>query len=112
MLSVPGYWSALRPRRRTAMVAAYGAARNKRIYQAGARLRGTIGLVRPRMPQVTAKEFEQLPLRVHTLMAGVALHDVWSVDLPRWRAGITLDDFLRTANNCLFTPSSLVRMLL
>jgi len=42
----------------------------------------------------------------------VPVHDVWFVDLPRWRAGVTLDDFLRTASNCLFTPSSLVRMLL
>ena len=64
------------------------------------------------MPQVSIQEFERLPLRVHTFLAGVPLHDVWSVDLPRWRAGVTLDDFLRTASNCLFTPSSLVRMLL
>jgi hypothetical protein len=64
------------------------------------------------MPQVSIQEFERLPLRVHTFLAGVPLHDVWCVDLPRWRAGVTLDDFLRTANNCLFTPSPLVRMLL
>jgi hypothetical protein len=64
------------------------------------------------MPQVSIQEFERLPLRVHTFLAGVPLHDVWSVDLPRWRAGVTLDDFLRTASNCLFTPSSFVRMLL
>jgi Protein of unknown function (DUF2867) len=64
------------------------------------------------MPQVSIQEFERLPLRVHTFLAGVPLHDVWFVDLPRWRAGVTLDDFLRTASNCLFTPSSLVRMLL
>ncbi|PYL79420.1 MAG: hypothetical protein DMF27_00920 [Verrucomicrobia bacterium] len=64
------------------------------------------------MPKVSTQEFERLPLRVHTFLAGVPLHDVWFVDLPRWRAGVTLDDFLRTANNCLFTPSSLVRMLL
>jgi hypothetical protein len=64
------------------------------------------------MPQVAIQEFERLPLRVHTFLAGVPLHDVWFVDLPRWRAGVTLDDFLRTASNCLFTPSSLVRMLL
>jgi len=76
------------------------------------------------MPQVSTQEFERLPLRVHTLLAGVPLHDVWFVDLPRWRAGVTLDDFLRTAGNCtfdtcgcsnssaLFTPSPLVRMLL
>jgi hypothetical protein len=64
------------------------------------------------MPQVSNQEFERLPLRVHTFLAGVPLHDVWSVDLPRWRGGVTLDDFLRTASNCLFTPSRLVRMLL
>jgi Protein of unknown function (DUF2867) len=64
------------------------------------------------MPQLTAQEFERLPLRVHTFLAEVPLHDVWFVDLPRWRAGVTLDDFLRSASNCLFTPSSLVRTLL
>jgi len=51
------------------------------------------------MPRVSTQEFERLPLRVHTFLAGVPLHDVWSVDLPRWRAGVTLDEFLRTANN-------------
>jgi Protein of unknown function (DUF2867) len=64
------------------------------------------------MPQLATQEFERLPLRVHTFLAGVPLHDVWFVDLPRWRAGVTLDDFLRTATTCLFTPSSLVRTLL
>jgi hypothetical protein len=76
------------------------------------------------MPRVSTQEFERLPLRVHTFLAGVPLHDVWLVDLPRWRAGVTLDEFLRTENNCkldacscskassLFTPSPLVRILL
>ncbi len=76
------------------------------------------------MPQVSTKEFKRLQLRVHTFLAGVPLHDVWSVDLPRWRAGVTLDEFLRTTNHykvdtcgcskssSLFTPSPLVRMLL
>src|SRR5947208_16784228 len=64
------------------------------------------------MQQVSTQEFERLPLRVHTFLAGERLHDAWSIDLPRWRAGVTLDDFLRTASNCLFTPSRLVRMLL
>lgn len=64
------------------------------------------------MPQVSTQEFEGLPLRVHTFLTGVPLHDVWSVELPHCRAGVTLDDFLRTTSNCLFTPSSLVRMLL
>ena len=64
------------------------------------------------MAQVLPQEFERLPLRVHTFLAGVPLHDIWSVDLPRWRAGLTLDEFFRTASNCLFTSSRLVRMLL
>src|SRR5882762_8643158 len=76
------------------------------------------------MPRVSTQEFERLPLRVHTFLAGVPLHDVWSIDLPRWRAGVTLDEFLRTGNNgeldrcacskssSLFTPSTVVRMLL
>src|SRR5260370_35485505 len=76
------------------------------------------------MPQVSTQEYEQLPLRVHTFLAGVPLHDVWSIDLPRWRDGVTLDEFLRTTSkgklhtcccsksSSLFTPSLLVRMLL
>ncbi len=76
------------------------------------------------MPQVSTQEFERLPLRVHAFLTGVPLHDVWSIDLPRWRSGVTLDEFLRTAANCeldacgcsesssLFTRSLLVRILL
>ncbi len=64
------------------------------------------------MPQVTAQELERLPLRAHKLLAGVPLHDVWSVDLSRWQHGVSLDDFLRSGGNCLVTPSRLVRMLL
>lgn len=47
------------------------------------------------MPQVSTQEFERLPLRVHAFLAGVPLHDVWAVDLPRTRPGITLDQFLQ-----------------
>ena len=50
------------------------------------------------MPQISAQEFERLPLRVHSFLAGVPLHDVWAVDLPRIRPGITLNEFLRTAS--------------
>jgi len=76
------------------------------------------------MPQVSTQEFERLPLRVHSFLAGVPLHDVWSIDLPRWRAGVTLGDFLQTKSNdkldrcgcskssSVFTPSPLVRTLL
>ena len=64
------------------------------------------------MPQISMQEFERLPLRVHDFLAGVPLHDVWAVDLPRARSGITLDEFLRTASACPFTPTPLVRALL
>jgi hypothetical protein len=64
------------------------------------------------MPQISTREFERLPLRVHTFLAGVPLHDVWAVDLPRTRSGITLDEFLRTASACLLAPPPVVRALL
>ena len=76
------------------------------------------------MPQVSTQEFERLPLRVHTFLEGVPLHDVWFVDLPHWRAGVTLDDFLQrtsdgkldrcgcSRSSSLFTSSPLVRLLL
>ena len=64
------------------------------------------------MPQISTQEFERLPLRVHDFLAGIPLHDVWAIDLPRARSGITLDEFLRTTSACSFKPSSLVRALL
>jgi uncharacterized protein DUF2867 len=64
------------------------------------------------MPQIPTQEFERLPLRVHEFLAGVPLHDVWAVDLPRMRSGITLDEFLRAAGALPFTPSRVVRALL
>ncbi len=64
------------------------------------------------MPQIPTQEFERLPLRVHDFLAGVPLHDVWAVDLPRMRSGITLDEFVRAAGALPFTPSPVVRALL
>ena len=64
------------------------------------------------MPQISREEFERLPLRVHDFLAGVPLHDVWVVDLPRARSGITLDKFLQTASACPFTLPPLVHALL
>jgi hypothetical protein len=64
------------------------------------------------MPQISRQEFERLPLRVHGFLAGVPLHDVWAVDLPRARSGITLDEFLRMDSTCLLTCSPVVRALL
>ena len=62
--------------------------------------------------RISTQEFEQLPLRVHAFLAGVPLHDVWAVDLPRTRSGITLNELLRTASACLCAPSAVVRALL
>ena len=47
------------------------------------------------MPRIAPAEFYALALRVHDLLAGVPLHDVWSVDLPACRGGITLSEFTR-----------------
>ena len=63
------------------------------------------------MPRISTQEFEQLPLRAHGFLAGVPLHDVWAVDLPRTRSGISLEEFSRTANTRLFTLSPVVRVL-
>ena len=64
------------------------------------------------MSQISPKELERVPLRAHEFMAGIPLHDVWVVDLPRTRAGITLDQFLSVCDGDLFTPSLPVRQLL
>ena len=47
------------------------------------------------MPQISPTEFYALPLRVHSLLADVPLHDVWAVHLPAHRNGVTLAEFLR-----------------
>jgi uncharacterized protein DUF2867 len=64
------------------------------------------------MPQISTQEFERLPLRVHAFLAGVPLHDVWAVDLPRTCPGITLDEFLRTRGTRPYRLSPVVRTLL
>ncbi|HKZ08065.1 MAG TPA: DUF2867 domain-containing protein [Methylomirabilota bacterium] len=64
------------------------------------------------MPRVPPGELDGLLLRAHAVLAGVPLHDAWAVDLPRWRAGITLDEFLRTTGGLPFKPSRIVRALL
>jgi Protein of unknown function (DUF2867) len=51
-----------------------------------------------KMPKISPKEFYAVPLRVHTFLADVPLHDVWAVDLPALRGGVTLAEFLRRAN--------------
>ena len=64
------------------------------------------------MPKISPKEFELLPLRVHSFLAGVPLHDVWAIDLPRWRSRITLDQFLQTGGTRPYTLSPVARALL
>jgi hypothetical protein len=64
------------------------------------------------MPQILESEFEQLPLRAHNFLTGVPLHDVWAVDLPSPRTGITLDEFLRVAKERIYTPTPVARALL
>lgn len=64
------------------------------------------------MPQIPKQEFERLPLRVHDLPEGVPLHDVWAVNLPHIRSGITLDEFLRAASARPYTASGPAHALL
>jgi len=64
------------------------------------------------MPQISEREFERLPLRVHQFLSGVPLHDAWVVDLPSSRTGITLQQFLRTTNGEVLSPSPVVQGLL
>jgi hypothetical protein len=52
------------------------------------------------MPQISPTEFYALPLRVHRFLADVPLHDVWAVDLPAHREGVTLSEFLRPTSQC------------
>ncbi|HTA58548.1 MAG TPA: DUF2867 domain-containing protein [Candidatus Baltobacteraceae bacterium] len=47
------------------------------------------------MPKISPTEFYAVQLRVHAFLAGVPLHDVWAVDLPAYRSGITLAEFFR-----------------
>jgi hypothetical protein len=64
------------------------------------------------MPQVSAQDFKQLPLRVHDFLADVPLHDVWAIELPHTRSGVTLDEFLRRANTPPCRLPALARALL
>jgi hypothetical protein len=64
------------------------------------------------MPQISEREFERLPLRVHQFLSGVPLHDAWAVDLPSPRDGITLQQFLRITKGQVLSPSPVVRGLL
>jgi hypothetical protein len=45
------------------------------------------------MAKILPREFLELPLRVHSFLRDVPLHDVWVIDLPGGREGITLQEF-------------------
>jgi hypothetical protein len=45
------------------------------------------------MPKIPPREFLDLPLRVHSFLRDVPLHDVWVVDLPGGPEGFTLQEF-------------------
>src|SRR5260370_28599358 len=47
------------------------------------------------MAKICPREFLDLPLRVHSFLRDVPLHDVWVVDLPGGREGIPLLEFRR-----------------
>jgi hypothetical protein len=64
------------------------------------------------LPRISTEEFRRLPLRVHEFLADVPLHDIWAVDLPHPRAGITLNDFLRMGNAHICKVSPLASALL
>jgi hypothetical protein len=50
------------------------------------------------VPQVRETEYRALPLRVHALLADTPLHDVWAVDLPGRREGLTLAELQRVSS--------------
>ena len=64
------------------------------------------------MPQIARDHFERLPLRIHAFLAGVPLHDVWAIDLPKARSSITLAEFLRRAGPLFRRPPPAVQALL
>ena len=51
-----------------------------------------------KMPKISPAEFLAVPLRVHEFLADVPLHDVWAIDLPARRGGVTLAEFLCRSN--------------
>jgi len=50
------------------------------------------------MPRISPTEFYAQPLRVHTYLADIPLHDVWVVDLPKHRDAVALSEFLRSTS--------------
>ena len=62
--------------------------------------------------RVTPKEFERIPLRVHSLLSDVPLHDVWATDLRGGSHGRTVLEILDLLSlEKLRTASSAVNLL-
>src|SRR5712692_721255 len=61
--------------------------------------------------RVTRDEWNSLELRVHALLAGVPLHDAWTVDLPGGRRGLTLADLRTVLAERVTGSNSAVRSL-
>ena len=47
------------------------------------------------MKPINPREFLAQPLRVHSFLSGIPLHDAWATDLPCPQEGITLREFFR-----------------
>ena len=66
--------------------------------------------------RIESGEYEQLPLRAHTLLKGVPLHDVWRVELPNGGPDRTIADVrvllarLRTSGELGWRVRSLFRL--
>lgn len=61
--------------------------------------------------RVDSDEWNGLDLRVHTLLAGVPLHDVWAVDLPGGRRGLALADLRAVLAERVAMSNAAVRSL-
>jgi hypothetical protein len=61
--------------------------------------------------RVTSDEWNGLDLRVHALLAGVPLHDVWAVDLPGGRRGLALADLRAVLAERVAMSNAAVRSL-
>src|SRR5712691_9453739 len=61
--------------------------------------------------RVNSDEWNSLDLRVHALLAGVSLHDVWAVDLPGGRHGLALADLRAVLAERVAMSNAAVRSL-
>ncbi|HET6853264.1 MAG TPA: DUF2867 domain-containing protein [Pyrinomonadaceae bacterium] len=68
--------------------------------------------MRRNIVRVTAREFERIPLRVHSLLSDVPLHDVWAIDLLGGGPGRTIVDLRAAlAGGKLMAANPVVKLL-